>query len=245
MTRGVQRAGAALLLALAVAASSALAEDVAPPAAPAAADHLTLRYDHDSFFGSYPTVTYERPLASGDTLSGSLVDYLFYNSIEFDVDLNHRIGSWTVYPGLGVTFGEATWSLGTDHRDYIARDVVPQAGVYYASSSWEGEAYHAAWIPTGQESPRTALLYTQTRWWIVAKKDGMGLGPHLETTGTKEGEGPLRLTQLWAGGHFLWNLPKGSFQLFAGYDPISLASYHGTPKRAGAAFHVTFLYPLF
>ena len=222
---------------LALFASAARADEPAK-------ERLTLRFDDDSFFQNYPTLTLEHPLDANDSLTGSFVSYLSYHSMEVDLGWNHAKGNWTISPGLGTTFGQATWGLSPDSRNYVGRDVVPQLGFYYASPAWEGEAYHGAWIPV-QESPRTALWFTQTRWWAVAKRGGFGLGPHLETFGTKEGSRAIRLTQVWVGAHVLKEIAKGSFQLFLGYDAVALDSYLGAPKKAGAAFRATFIYPLF
>ena len=210
----------------------------------AAKEHLTFRFDHDSFFQSYPTLTLEHPLSGNNSFTASFVTYVAYHSIELDMGWTHMIGAWMISPVLGATSGSAAWGSGTDMRNYVGRDIVPQLGFYYSSPSWEGEASHGAWIPT-QESPNTSLWYTQTRWWVVAKRNGFGLGPHLETFGSKEGRRSIRLSQFWAGAHLLKELPKGSFQLFLGYDTVALVSYQGAPKKAGAAFRATFIYPLF
>ncbi|HVE14976.1 MAG TPA: DUF6733 family protein [Elusimicrobiota bacterium] len=215
-----------------------------PAAAQEPGEHLSIRFDHDSFFGSYPTVTFTHPLSERDSVYGDFVDYVGYHSIELDAGWTRAYGPWSVWPALGATAGPGAWGLGSDKRTYVGRDVVPQLGFYYSDADWEGEAYHAAWIPT-QESRDSSIGYTQTLWWAVRKYRVAGIGPHLETFGTKEGRSGMRLSHVLAGVHLLKELPKGcSFQLFLGYDPIRLSSYLGEPKRPSAAFRASFIYPL-
>lgn len=209
-----------------------------------AKNQLTFRFDHDPFFLNAPSLTLQHPLAGTDGIDAMVTNFLDYRSIELDVGYTRALGGWTLSPAFGVTFGPASWGFSPDTHNYIGRDVVPQFGAYYSSARWEAEAYHGVWIPT-QESRLTATWYTETQWWVAAKRDGFGLGPHVETYGTKEGRRAMRLTHLWSGVHFLADLPKGaSCQLFLGYDSVSLASYLGAKKDSGAVYRFTFIYPL-
>ena len=208
----------------------------------AAADQFSVRFDHDSYFQSYPSVTWTRSLASGGSLYGAYVNYLSYQTSELDVGLNRPLGAAALSCGLGTTLGTAGWGL-AGGRQYVGRDAVPQLTFYGAGRRFEGEAYHAAWIPL-QEGPSTKVMYAQTRWWLAVKDGSWGAGPHVESLWTKAGDGPMLLSHLWLGAHVLKEWPADSFQLFGGYDPVTVASFFGSPKRAGAVFRVTYVHNL-
>lgn len=209
-------------------------------AAPARAeDALSARFDYDSFFLSYPSVTASRPLSGRSTLFGTFTTYLDYQTVQLDAGLSRAFGPWTVSPALGATFGTGSWNLSADKRQFLGRDAVPQTAVAYASETLEAEGYTAAWIPV-QESRSTAVWFIQSRWWAAVKRGSVGAGPHFEPIFTKEGRGAMRLSQLWVGAHLLKNWASSSFHLFLGYDTVALGSYLGKTKNDGAAFRASF-----
>jgi hypothetical protein len=215
----------------------------ADPDAQPSPDQFSVRFDFDSLFDSYVTATWTHTDRWGGSWYGSVVTYLDFKTVELDLGRNVALGGWTLSPALGTTMGPASWGLSTDTNQYLARDVVPQATIYYADDRFEGEEYLGAWIPI-REHQATAVTFVQSEAWAVYKLSGLGVGPHLEMFGTKDGASRLVMSHLWVGAHLLKKWDKVTFQLFVGYDPISLSSYFGAPKHAGEVYRASLVYSL-
>lgn len=200
------------------------------------------RFDFDPLLLSYVQFSGTHSFSERHAFSGILVAYLQSQTLELDLSWIFTFGKLQLSPGLGVTFGTASWGDSSDKKIYVGRDIGPVFSAYYLGPIIEAEMFNQFWFPV-QESSATALTFAWARLWGVLKWHEVGLGPHVEFFLTKEGTATsLYLSDLWVGAHFLANLKGASLQMFFGYDTVALDNYLGAPKVAGPVYRGTFVY---
>ncbi len=220
------------LLGIALLSNIAQAQESVSP------NHFTAKWDFESVFQAYPTFSGTHTFSDTHSITGSTTTYLAISSLEVDLNWNFAVGDFTISPGLGTTFGPASWSFSqNDKRILLGRDITPFFELNYRSSLFEADSFSQFWFPV-QEDWSASIGFGESRLWGVVKWNELGIGPHMVAFFTKEGSGGYYLSNFWIGGHILARLDSAVMHLFLGYDTISNV-WLGRPKATGPYFRAT------
>jgi hypothetical protein len=206
-------------------------------------NHFTAKWDFESVFQAYPTFLGTHSFSDAHSITGSVTTYLSISSLEIDLNWNFALGALTISPGVGTTFGPASWTFSqSDKRILIGRDITPFIELNYRSSLFEADSFSQFWFPI-QEAWPSSIGFGESRLWGVVKYSELGVGPHMVAFFTKEGSRGYYLSNFWIGAHLLARLDNAVLHLFLGYDTISNV-WLGAPKPAGPYFRATVAYTI-
>jgi hypothetical protein len=155
--------------------------------------------------------------------------------------LSFNIGEAYVAPGVAVTFGNASWHSGPNKdKMYLGREIGPLLEAGYVSSLIEAVTANF-FLPPIQEDQSTAVWLGISRFRVAAKWHEIGIGPWFELYYAKNGVQPWMAVECRIGGHILANVAKSHFQLYLGYNTISVADFLGVPIDADFVFRASFI----